>query len=229
MKFLTIPWVVLAALVVIQNHASSYYLGYWETPTWLALSNKLFGLMAVIVIFMLFILQALWCELVKKKRFWSYIGLLVFWPVVLVTFWAGKASPEGGLIAHGLRDRVMRDVPLEQLREFAKEVEAAGLVKTEDLVNPADTSALKHEQKVELVKLVEKYPFMKWLNDGDRLLGPNLLDYGNPGIVNFEWAVQNRGHWGCSISVAGGKNEDIPFPDAKIYRVSDDIYFYYRA
>ena len=33
----------------------------------------------------------------------------------------------------------------------------------------------------------------------------------------------------CFISIDGAKNETIPFPNAKILRVSDDIYFYFRA
>jgi hypothetical protein len=73
-----------------------------------------------------------------------------------------------------------------------------------------------------------KYPFMHWLDNGDQLRGPSLLNYGEEGTVDFEWGFENRGHWGCSISVDGAKNDTIPFPHANILRASDDIYFYYR-
>jgi hypothetical protein len=231
MKIITIVWLVLATLLVVLNHAGNYWLGYSETPTALAVTNRFFGLLMEIALFLLFVIPALWTELARKQRLWSYVGLLGFWPLVILTFYLVQtfAKPAGELIAQGLRDRVMRDVTLDELRHFAKEVNDAGFLKVEDLVNPLDISPLTSQQRDGFAKLGAKYPFMHWLDDGDQLRGPSLLNCGQDDVVEFEWAVKNRGHWGCSISIDGAKSETIPFPDAKILRVSDDIYFYYRA
>jgi len=230
MKIITIVWLVLASLLVVLNHVGNYWLGYSESPTALAVTNRFFGLLAEIVLFLLFIIPALWTELTGKQRFWSYVGLLGFWPLVILTFYLVQAlaKPAGDLIAQGLRDRVTRDVPLDDLRHFAKEVNDAGFLKEEDLVNPLDISPLTKQQKDLFAGLVAKYPFMHWLDDGQQLRGPSLLNCGHDEVVDFEWTVENRGHWGCSISIDGAKNEINSFPDAIILRASDDIYFYYR-
>lgn len=230
MKIITIVWLVLAILLVVLNHAGNYWLGYSETPTALAVTNRFFGLLVEIALFLLFIIPALWTELTGRQRLWSYAGLLGFWPLVILTFYLlqALANPAGDLIAHGLRDRVLRDVSPDQLRHFAKEVKEGEFLKDADLLNALDTSGLTARQQTLFAQMQAKYPFMHWLDDGDQLRGPSLLNCGQDDVVEFEWAVKNRGRWGCSISIDGAKNETIPFPNATILRVSDDIYFYYR-
>ena len=231
MKIVAVVWLVLAAFLVVVNHAGNYLLGYLETPAALAITDRFFGLLAEFVLFLLFIIPALISELAQKGRLWSFIGLLGFWPVVIVTFLLLQtfAKPPGDLMVQGLRDRVMRDFSLDDLRQFAKQVRDGEFLKDEDLVNPLNLSGLTFQQKQLFAQLIAKYPFMRWMDDGDKLDGPCLLNYGQEGVVEFEWGIENRGHWGCSISIDGAKNEGIPVPDAKIIRVSDDIYFYYHA
>ncbi len=65
---------------------------------------------------------------------------------------------------------------------------------------------------------------MRWLDDGRILTGPSILNQGDDNIVMFEWGGP-FGHWGCSISVDGKKND--PYPAIMpVLRASDDIYFY---
>ena len=231
MKVISIVSLVLAALLVIGNRAAHYWLGYSEIPAAFALSDRFFGVMAEFALFMLLIIPALWTEFAKKGRLWSYVGLLGFWPVVIVTFLLIRvATPSGGeLTMRGLRDRIMHDYTLDDLRRFAREVDEAGLLKDEDLVNQADTSGFTPQLRYALTQLAEKYSFMRWLEDDEQWFGPSLLNHAQDGVVDFEWGGGNRGHWGCSISINGSKNEPVSGPPAKILRVSDDIYFFFRA
>ena len=231
MKVITIVWLVLAALLVVLNRAAHYWLGYSETPEAFALSDRFFAIMAEFGLFLLLIIPALGTELAKKGRLWSYIGLLGFWPVVIGTFFVVQtfAKSGGELIAQGLRDRVMHELSLDDLRRFAKEVHQARLLHDQDLVSQADTTGLDPEQRYALGQLVTKYPFMHWLFDDDQWYGAALLDHGQDGVVDFQWGGGNRGHWGCSISIDGAKNEPLTGPPPKILRVSDDIYFFFRA
>jgi hypothetical protein len=230
MKIITIVWLVLGALLVVLHRVAHYWLGYAESPAAFAVTDPFFGVMAEFVLFLLFIFPAIGTELAKKGRAWSFIGLLGFWPVVLLTFFLVQtfAIPGGEVTMRGLRDRVMDDYSLDDLRHFAKDVNDGEILKDEDLVSQSETSGLTDSQRAALAQLVSKYPLMHWLDDDEKWFGPSLLDYGQDNVVAFEWGGDNRGRWGCSISVDGSKNEPVYGSPMKVLRVSDDIYFYFR-
>jgi len=120
----------------------------------------------------------------------------------------------------------MHDYTLNDLRQFAKDVDQARLIKV-GWINHGDLSYLTDDQKAVFYILQKKYPFMLWMNDGRILHGPSIANFGDDNIVNFEWGGALPGHWGCSISIDGSKNEPEPDPDRTLLRVSDDIYFYF--
>jgi hypothetical protein len=230
MKVVSIVWLVLAALLVVLHRAAHYWLGYSETTVAFAITDRFFGILAEVALFVLFLIPAAISDLRKKGRLWSVVGLAGFWPVVLVTYFlVHVAMPSGGkLIAMGLRDRVLRDFQPADLHFFANDVAAAQFLVNEDLVNEADMSDLTREQRGLMLDLDKRYDFMHWLNDGDQWHGPSITNYAQPGVVDFEWGGGKRGRWGCSISIDGGKNEPPAEIPGEIVRASDDIYFYFR-
>jgi len=122
------------------------------------------------------------------------------------------------LIIYGLRDRIMKDYGIESLRRFARDVDKLppNLKYTEFLPNK-----IYRAEDVANTKLTDTYPFLKWYESAD-LKAPNFLSEWD-GIVGVSWG--GRPHWGFYVSV-NGKAENPPQGlDAKVLRVSDDIYF----
>jgi len=231
MKTSSIVCLALAGFLVVFNHLSNYWLGYSESKMAFAATDPILGLLVEIGLF-----ACLFClvmfSLSRKPRSWLPLGsLFAFWPIVILTFVLTKTcfGLPGSLIAHGLRDRVMHDYTLEDLRHFARDVSQGISFKSSTgfgkWINHGDTSELTETEKRLYAQLKEKYSFLHWMDNEKGSGGPSILNQGDDGIVNFEWGGP-LGHWGCSVSINGAKNEPVPDPDTTIFRVSDDIYFY---
>jgi hypothetical protein len=180
------------------------------------------------MLFLFLIVLVIVALFLKKHRVWLLAGLISFWPlVILIGFltqtFCGTAP---SLVLRGLHDRIMHDYTLDDLRHFASDVDQAGILKS-GWVNHGDISYLTPQQKEAFEQLRKKYSFMHWMDDGRILTGPSILNYGEKGDVAFEWGGALPGHWGCSISINGSKNEPYPDSQAVILRLSDDIYLFY--
>jgi len=177
---------MLASLLVVLNHLASYWLGYSETPRALLIADPVFGLgFMESILFLILVILFIVTLFLKKHRVWVLIGLIIFWPVVVltgfltVTFCASGAS----LVLRGLHDRIIHDYTLDDLRHFAKDVDQAGILKS-GWVNHGDISDLTPQQKDAFAQLKKRYSFMRWMDDGRFLHGPSIL--GEKGIVCFE-------------------------------------------
>lgn len=228
MKIACIFCLILAIVLVVLNHSAEYWLGYSESQRALLAADPIIGLMLESALFLILFILALSTIFLKKHRLWLLSTVAIFWPLVILTVMLTRhvLEPGGSLIMRGLHDRVMHDYTLADLRHFAKDVNEAGLIKI-DWINHGDVSAMGDAQKKTFAQLRKKYPFMIWMDDGRILHGPSLLNYGQEGVVDFEWGGALTGHWGCSISIDGSKNDPSLLNPAFVIRVSDDIYFFF--
>jgi len=229
MKTASIACLVLGSLLVVLNHLANYWSGYSETSGALFVADPVFGLgFMESILFLILIILFIVTLCLKKHRVWVLIGLIIFWPVsvltgfLTVTFCGSGAS----LVLRGLHDRIMHDYTLDDLRHFARDVNQAGILKS-GWVNHGDISSLTPQQKDAFDQLRREYPFMHWMDDGRMSHGPSILNYGEKDVVDFEWGGALPGHWGCSISVNGSKNEPQPDPQIITLRLSDDIYLFH--
>jgi hypothetical protein len=128
--------------------------------------------------------------------------------------------PPGSFIIYGIRDHVMRDYTLDDLRRFAQDMHQ----ETPNFnISHGNTSGLSPNQRAAFQKLAGKYSFLKWgIAKGD---GPTIE--GSDDSVYMEWGGPLYGHWGFSVGLLNGRNDPQPDPDLRILRVSDDIYFYH--
>lgn len=123
------------------------------------------------------------------------------------------------LVIYGLRNHVMQECSLDELRRFAREIhrDIPGVT-----VAHGAASYLAENQAAAYRKLQETYPFLNWdLDPGD---GPSVYERGDR--INVDWGGPAAGHWGFSVTFDGEKNESDKGPHAEILRMSDDIYFY---
>ena len=225
MKTACIACLVLGSLLVVLNHLANYWCGYSETLGALDAVDPILGLLAESVLFVILIILFIVTLFLKRHRVWLLIGLVIFWPVVILTGFVTQTfcGTSSSLVLRGLHDRITHDYTLDDLRHFAKDVDQAGILKS-GWVNHGDISDLTPQQKDAFAQLKKRYSFMRWMDDGRFLHGPSIL--GEKGIVCFEWGGALPGHWGCSISVNGSKNEPQPDPQIVTLRLSDDIYLY---
>jgi hypothetical protein len=229
MKTSSIVCLVLAGLLVILNHAANYWLGYSESSQAGLASDPILGLLMECSIFGYLLFLVIISVFRKPRGRWPLYSLIVFWPlVVLIEFSIGRPGP---LIVHGLRDRVMHDYSLDDLRQFARDVNQGISFKGNPpfgkWINHGDTSELTESEKIVYTRLRQKYPFTHWMAGPQGRAGPSIAS-PEDGVVVFEWGGALPGHWGCSISTKGANNEDgSDVPDTTILHVSDDIYFFY--
>ena len=121
------------------------------------------------------------------------------------------------LIIYGMRDRMMRDYSLNDLRRLAREIDQ--LPRFPNTL-PGPTKIFMSED-VDKTGLKGKYSFLSW-GKGHGFEGPSAITESD-GVVTVWWGGALRGHWGFSVAVNGKRAE--PDQDTKILRMSDDIFF----
>ena len=221
MKKTSVVCLILASLLVIFNHAANYWLGYSETEVAFLAIDPIIGLFLEFAIFAYLFFVVILSLFVKPRSRWPLYSLVAFWPSVILT-WYCLGLP-GPLIARGLRDRVVHDYTLDDLRRFAREVDQAGLLKHGDWIKYGGSLELTGQQKEAFARINKNYTFMHMGEEA------RLVNFGEDNIVSFIWGGALPGHWGCVISLDGSNNHahDDSSADTKILRVSDDIYFFY--
>jgi len=217
---------VLAAL----NFWANYWLGYSESPRALFASARVVGFAAECVVFLVFMALAFVGIFQKGNGNFLLNVFLAFWPLYFLTLYSSRMvlGPAHALVLRGLHDRIAQDVTLDELRHFARDVDKSGILPTErDWINHGDVSRLDSEKREAFSRLKAKYVFLRWMDDGKNLNGPSIAKSNYKGFVDFEWGGPLPGHWGCSISINGSKNDPHAGDLEAILRLSDDIYLYF--
>ena len=157
MKTISILCLAFASLLVVLNHAAEYWLGYSESSQALLASGPIFIFGAESILFLVFVFLALSTYLTNKHRAWCLSMVVIFWPLVILTFVLLQIflGSTGALIVRGLHDRVMHDYTLNDLRQFAKDVDQARLIKV-GWINHGDLSYLTDDQKAVFYILQKK-------------------------------------------------------------------------
>ncbi len=122
------------------------------------------------------------------------------------------------LILSGLRNRILQDYGIEALRHFAVDFNGMPPIAKYNMMLPVK---IYKSEDLSGTKLVGKYRFLE-LYDSVGYKGPNFITESD-GVVDVSWG--GRPHWGFRISV-DGKALGAPITsDAKVLRVSNDVYF----
>lgn len=217
-KLTSLAALILMVGCLLMRYVLSYRLGYYEKSySALAYQDLLafFGFIAFVYISIIWIISLFW----KKHRLWTtgtMIGLLV-----LVGL--GQLMPHSNdIIVYGLRDRLMHEQNLEDLRRFAQEIDR--ISRPRDNIS-GDTKSFMSEDLAK-TGLKEKYPFLQWVK-GPVFNGPSYVDERDS-VVAVRWGGALSGHWGFNIAVNGGKLDLPTEPYTKVLPLSDDIFVIYE-
>jgi hypothetical protein len=216
-KIISFTCLVLLVAISLVKYPATYWMGYEEKTFYILADPVMMGVPWLLIATILIITWV--SSLIRRKCYWwttaMVAGLLI---VVTVEHFVPGAR---GLIVYGLRDRVMRDYSLDDLRRFSREVNQDGLLSGGRWINHGDASGLTDSEKAAYEELKQKYAFLRWMRTG-----ASIINYQDNDVVNFEWGGALWGHWGCSITVDGKKNESEIENGTMVVPVSDDIYFY---
>lgn len=151
-----------------------------------------------------------------QDRAWASRFTVIFLAWSALTCFLPRPSQ---LIAFGLRDRLMKDYGVQQIREFARDFDQL------PPHNPYSSGPRKIYTRIDLPQtgLTQKYPFLAWMKFSPRSMGPSYVAEEN-GVVAVRWGGALWGHWGFSVAL-NRKILDPVNPAATILKVSDDIYF----
>ncbi len=152
-------------------------------------------------------------------RVWCTTMLVLF--IASLTIQLYVLPPPRDLIVLGLRDRLLKVCPPDDLRRFARQVRTdLPLIGLSHGILPD----LKPDEAAKYQKLVDTYPFMKWgLEQGD---GPSLYDLD--GKIEVNWGGPADGHWGFTVAADGQKLPPDREAAVQIIRLADDLYFFRR-
>ena len=212
-----IALLALMGICLASRYALNYWLGYHE-QSYLPLAWQLLLVLISFVVF-LYLLFIWIISLVRKnQRLWT-TGMIV---IVFILMGLGWVLPPRDMIIYGLRERLLQDYTLEELRSFAKDIDQA-LPQSHQISR--NTKILDRE---DLTKngLKEKYSFLSWMKVAHSD-GPAYVSEKG-GVVNVRWGSSFLGRWGFSVAVNGGKL-DLPSESySKALRLSDDIFVVYE-
>ncbi|HEV3272629.1 MAG TPA: hypothetical protein VGZ93_10655 [Candidatus Methylacidiphilales bacterium] len=212
--------ICLAAVIVclIGSYLSFYSMGSLEHSMWEFFDPFITGPI-IIISFLVLVVTWIVSLCLRKHMLWT-TGMLVGFIALAGLYWYGVLPPPGCTVVYGIRNHVMKVCTLDDLRRFARSVhqDVPGID-----VFDGDTSSLSKDRAVAYQKLQKAYPFLNW-GIG---LHPDGTVWEKDGAVIVEWGGALPGHWGFSVTVDGRKNDPDPDPDARILRMSDDIFFYH--
>ena len=208
----------LSLLFIIANQVGSYgcfyFMGRLEGSFW-----EFFNpfITAPSDLILLLILGVVWIVslCIRKNRLWTTVTLLSGIAVIALLF---VLPAPGSLVVYGIRNRVMEQFSIDDLRHFARDVHE----KRPNIDITENDPSIK-EQGADYDKLEQQYSFMKWGIGGKG--NPYIID--RDGLLTVEWGGALPGHWGFSVRMDGGKNSPDPEPLTHVLRASEDIYFYH--
>jgi hypothetical protein len=216
-KIISTTCLVFLVAILVVNYSANYSMGFEESSFSILADPVMMGIPWLLIA--TFLILTWVSSLIRRKCYWwttaMATGLVV---LMAIEHFAPGAR---GLIVYGLRDRVMQDYGLDGLRRFARDVNQNGLLRDGGGVSHGDISQLSDSEKTAYEELEQKYTFLHWMSGST-----SILNYQDNNVVNFEWGGALSGHWGCSITIDGQKNESEIESGSMIVPVSDDIYFY---
>ena len=217
-KLISLACLLLLAVLLIHNHHALYWIGYLETSRAFAERDPLIGLLCASALFLVLLVLLLISLIRKKERIWILFVILLYWPIFFLAFKFPSFSDPGEV--YGLRDRILKEYNLDDLRHFAHDYTqtAVGLSVIDGSVDIRFTP----EQTAAFDKLKEKYPFLNW-----GISKPSIFQKN--GTTNLDWQGPLNGHWGFSVTLNGRKNNPPNDPEFTILPASNDIYFYYET
>jgi hypothetical protein len=211
MKRTSLITLILSVICLMMTYVLDYWFGYYQTLLPLAWSMTL-ELVVLFIPLPVVLITWIVSMILRKDRLWmtaTLIGLLV-----LVGLKFGFIlPPPHHLIVYGMKNRMVRDYSLDDLRRLAHDVD---LLPRSPNEFPGPTKGFMGED-LDKTGLKGKYPFLSW---GGGVSHISERD----GLVNVRWGGEPAGYWGFSVAVNGGKANPSSL-DAKILRVSDDIFF----
>lgn len=209
-KTVSLILLVLVVICLTGWCMSDYYVATYSPVITGLIMRFVFG---VILIIQILVCIAAWLQ--KSHRCIALIVLVVVFGLNLVEY---EMPYHNVLILSGLRDRIMRGYGVESLRLFARDFDVMP-----PLAEYNDMLPIKMYRGKDLArtKLLGKYHFLGLYN-GFGTNGPNFVCESD-GVVIVWWG--GRPQWGFKVSVDGKAIHAPNILDAKILRVSKDIYF----
>jgi hypothetical protein len=216
MKKISLITLVSAVICLTMEYALDYYFGYYQN----SISPIVWSMNLTLVEFSILplVLLITWIAsmILRKHRFWTtamLIGLLTLIGLQLTIM-----PPSHHLIVYSMKNRMMRDYSLDDLRHFARDFDQLPRLPDNE---PGPTKAFRGWD-LDKTGLKVKYPFLSWVK-GPGFEGPSFI-IERDGVVNARWGSALAGHWGFSVAVNGARANPSS-SDVKILRVSDDIFF----
>jgi hypothetical protein len=203
----------LAVVCLISRYVLCYWCGYYQesfAPIGLQELFAFFGLVLILAAFITWIVSLI----KKQQRIWTttlLAALFSLWGLKYILPWPHD------LILYGLRDGMLRNYGLDDMRRFARDCNQL----PDPPVNDVDWYTKFYwnrrvDDDLSKTKLKDKYLFLANCED--------VVEFDNK--VHVDWGGFEN-HWGFSVEVSGKKIDisDIN-PQARHIRVADDIVFY---
>lgn len=198
---------VLAVVCLVPRYFLCYWCGYYQKSFASIFWQELLALFGLILILAALITWTV-SLLQKKQRLLTsavLAGLLSLFP------WPHN------LILYGMRDGMLRNYALEDMRHFARDFDQLPNVVTNGVNGRYTKFCWNRMVDDDLAKtgLKEKYPFLHWCEAVRE----------RDDMVDVFWGGFDN-HWGFTVAVNGKKIGSKHFmPNVRIIRESDDIVF----
>ena len=198
---------VLAVGFLITRHALCYWCGYYQKSFTPIFYQELLALLGFIL-FLILLIICIVSLIQKKQRLWTtamLVGLLAFMGLKYMVPWPHD------LILYGMRDGMMRNYNLDDIRHFARDFD-----RLPRLPNTLESFKLYYwNQDLEKTGLKEKYPFLAKCEA--------VVERDNR--VEVSWGGFEN-HWGFAVAANDRRIDPQGLGSMnKIIRVSDDIFF----
>jgi hypothetical protein len=220
MKLTSLIALVLVVICLMTDYVLNYWYGYYEVSlrpiVWSVILELTEFILFPIILFPVLLIICIISLFKKKHRLWTTAMLVGF--LALMGLILERAIPHPRiLVMYGMRERIMRDYSLDDLRHLARDVDQL----PHSPNDPPGRDKGFMSEELDKTGLKGKYPFLSW-GKTHSFEGPSYIAETD-GVVDVRWGGIPSGHWGFSVSVNGKRAE--PEPGTKILRVSDDIFF----
>lgn len=205
---------VLAIVCLMPQYNLYYSCGYHQKSINSILRQELLALLGLAFSFLFLFIIWIGSLFRRKHRFWTtamLIGLLAFMEL------KSKLPKPHDWILHGMRDGMLRNYGLDDMRHFARDFNQLPDIPEND-VDGHTKFYWNRLVNDDLAKtgLKEKYLFLANCED--------VIE--RDGIVHVDWGGFEN-HWGFFVAVDGKKIDTQHWdPDARIIRVSNDVVFF---
>lgn len=218
LKIFSFLFLVIIVTVIIGRPILAYWIGYYE---WSFKPLFVSFLLDIIKDVSFLALLTIWITALVTKKQKLVSALFLLFSVIL--FGLNAVFPtDGAMIVLGLKNRLIDDCSLDNLREFAQEFNCTPSTENQNHLG------VKSFNQEDLAKtsFKNKYPFLAWVDSGFGK-GPSGVSEYNQN-VHVRWGGALVGHWGFSIGVNGAK-VDLPSElGSTVIRLSDDIVVIYE-